>query len=51
MDARFYKYRFAWQLDSAFRLPQPIPYDHPPGSVIWVKLDCGVADQIANLAS
>lgn len=37
----------AWVLRSARRLRRPVPYTHPPGAVIWVKLTRGVANQVA----
>lgn len=32
------KWRFPWFLEDAKRYDKPIPYDHPKGAVIWVKL-------------
>jgi len=32
------KYRFPWVLSNARRYPVPVPYEHPRGAVIWVKL-------------
>ena len=32
------KWRFAWALKNARRYDKPIPYSHPKGAVIWVKL-------------
>ena len=29
---------FAWELTGARRLSSPLPYEHPQGAVIWVKL-------------
>lgn len=29
---------YAWQLENVVRLPEPIPYNHPSGAVIWVRL-------------
>ncbi len=34
-----YKNTFAWILNNAKRFEKPIPYKHPSGAVIWVKLD------------
>lgn len=31
-------WRHAWVLAGARPLPQPVPYEHPPGAVIWVDL-------------
>ncbi len=30
--------RFYWHLRKARRYKKPVPYDHPNGAVIWVKL-------------
>ena len=34
-----YPKTYAWVLKSARRLAKPIPYKHPAGAIIWVKLD------------
>ena len=34
-----YKKTYAWVLDDARPLAKSVPYRHPPGAVIWVKLD------------
>lgn len=31
-------YHHAWVLSNAKRFEEPIPYNHPKGAVIWVKL-------------
>ena len=33
-----YKRTFVWVLDNPHRFSRPIPYRHPAGAVIWVKL-------------
>ena len=33
-----YKNTYAWVITDARRLKDPIPYKHPQGAVIWVKL-------------
>lgn len=33
------KWKYAWILEGAKRYEQPIPYNHPKGAVIWVKLE------------
>jgi hypothetical protein len=33
-----YKDTFAWIIEDARRLVAPVPYRHPPGAVIWVRL-------------
>lgn len=37
------KWKYPWVLKNAKRYNHPIPYDHPGGAVIWVKLDGLVA--------
>lgn len=32
------KWCYAWALEDVKRYDKPIPYDHPQGAVIWVKL-------------
>jgi hypothetical protein len=32
------KWRFPWVLREVVRFEVPVPYDHPPGAVIWVKV-------------
>lgn len=32
------KWPYAWVLKNAKRFKEPIPYTHPKGAVIWVKL-------------
>ncbi len=32
------KWKYAWFLSKAKRYKKPIPYKHPRGAVIWVKL-------------
>lgn len=34
-----YENPWAWVLTDAKRLPEPIPYKHPRGAVIWVNLE------------
>ena len=34
-----YPRTFAWVLESPQRLEHPIPYEHPKGAIIWVRLD------------
>jgi hypothetical protein len=34
----FYRRTFAWVLRGARRLAEPVPYVHPAGAVIWVRL-------------
>jgi len=32
------KWKYPWLLENAKRYEKPIPYKHPQGAVIWVKL-------------
>lgn len=32
------KWRYPWILDKAIRYDKPIPYNHPQGAVVWVRL-------------
>lgn len=41
-----YSTTHAWVLRNARRLAEPVPYRHPPGAVIWVKLDSRVIRRI-----
>lgn len=36
-----YKTPYAWVLQNPIVYPEPIPYNHPQGAVIWVKLPEG----------
>lgn len=38
-DSLEYQTTYAWVLRKARRLRKPIPYRHPLGAVIWVKLE------------
>ena len=33
-----YERTFAWVIEEANPLPEPLPYNHPSGAVIWVRL-------------
>jgi hypothetical protein len=48
-----YKKSFAWILQNPKRLRRPVPYIHPPGAVIWVRLrpdvERAVLQQIAAI--
>ena len=37
------KWNCAWELESAKRYDEPIPYTHPRGAVIWVDLKKAIA--------
>jgi hypothetical protein len=43
-----YKNTFAWVLDNPRPLKKPLPYKHPSGAIIWVKLDGTVAQSVWN---
>ena len=38
----YYRNTYAWVLKNPRRLRKPVPYKHPSGAVIWVKLDATV---------
>lgn len=33
------KWKYAWHLKEIRKFKKPIPYNHPKGAVIWVKID------------
>jgi hypothetical protein len=39
------KYRYAWILEDARAISPAVPYQHPPGAVIWVNLDAAVTER------
>ncbi len=41
-----YKQTFAWVLQNPKRLPLPVPYNHPSGAVIWVRLKPDVEREV-----
>ena len=41
-----YRQTYAWVLKNARRLERPVPYQHPPGAIIWVKLDSAVEKKV-----
>jgi hypothetical protein len=43
----YYRQTFAWVVKNARRLDRPVPYRHPSGAVIWVRLDAAVEKKIA----
>jgi hypothetical protein len=43
--------RFAWVLSNIQRLNEPVPYSHPSGAIIWVKLMEYVARRIMRNAT
>jgi hypothetical protein len=34
-----YKTTYAWELEDVIQLIEPVPYNHPMGSIIWVNLN------------
>jgi len=32
------RWKYAWQLKDSKRYDNPIPYNHPQGAVVWVKI-------------
>lgn len=46
--ALWYRTTYAWVLRRARRLRTPVPYCHPSGAVIWVKLTPVVAKAISR---
>jgi hypothetical protein len=38
------RYLIPWELAKAFRLPKPLPYQHPSGAVTWVRF----ADEVSR---
>jgi hypothetical protein len=38
-NPELYKYNIAWLLHDVKKYAKPIPYDHPQGAVIWVKIN------------
>ncbi len=43
-----YPAAYAWVLSNARRLPSPVPYQHPQGAVIWVRLSSAVQQALAQ---
>jgi hypothetical protein len=35
----YYRQTYAWVLKKPRKLKKPVPYDHPAGAIIWVRLD------------
>lgn len=46
-EAPGYKWHYAWILSDVMPLPEPVPYVHRPGAVIWVALEPQVIHQLA----
>jgi hypothetical protein len=43
-----FKWRYAWVLDNVKPLQDPVPYDHPPGAMIWVNLSSETVESVRN---
>lgn len=43
-----YATTYAWVMHNARRLPEPVPYRHPPGAVIWVRLETSVLHRLRH---
>ena len=41
-----YRQTYAWVVSNARRLATPVPYRHPSGAIIWVKLEENVEREI-----
>ena len=46
ITVKYYQKTYAWVLHDAKRLPRPIPYSHPPGAVIWVRLPPAIKSKL-----
>ena len=44
------KWRHAWILEGARQLRNPVPYHHPSGAVVWVRLTPDVVAQVSSQA-
>ena len=42
----YYKQTYAWVMKNPHRLVKPVPYAHPPGAIIWVRLEPAVEKKI-----
>lgn len=49
-DPKVAKWNYAWMMQNAKLFDQPVPYKHPSGAVIWVKLDEAVSVAIMRAA-
>lgn len=47
-DPRVAKWNHAWVLNNAIRFSKSIPYEHPNGAVIWVKLNATTSQKILD---
>ena len=42
----YYRQTFAWVVERPLKLKRPVPYEHPPGAIIWVRLEVAVEKKI-----
>lgn len=42
----WYRQTYAWVMAKPKKLKTPVPYEHPPGAIIWVRLSVGVEKKI-----
>ena len=42
----YYRQTFAWVVERPLKLKRPVPYEHPPGAIIWVRLGPAVEKEI-----
>ena len=42
----YYRQTYAWVMAKPRILEQPVPYEHSPGAVIWVRLEVAVVKKI-----
>ncbi|MFC4236510.1 hypothetical protein ACFOY8_14995 [Thalassospira xianhensis] len=40
------KWKYGWELENAVKFRNPVPYTHPHGAVIWVKLPPPVQEAV-----
>jgi hypothetical protein len=45
-DSTGYTNTYAWVLEKPRRLKRPVPYVHPYGAIVWVKLDPSVERKV-----
>jgi hypothetical protein len=48
-DELYYRKTYAWVLRKARRLPTPIPFRHPHGAVVWIKLEPDVIQSVNRM--
>ena len=42
----WYRQTYAWVVEKPRMLKHPVPYEHLPGAIIWVKLDASIEKKI-----